>query len=210
MDFPDILRVFREQKKMSQGELAHFTGIPQSRISNYENGKSKPDRDDLIQLAYALKRQISDFFPEQVPDVKRPASAFPAPSYIPNDIPVIGMAKAGRSGFFDDCGFPVGEGFRKVHRPDFIKDAHAYCLYVDGDSMYPIDHRWIVYCVTDQEPKSGDLVVIRTRDGEVMLKELVEKDGTVVLKSYNSSYNPIVLSKKDVVFMHKVELIKPR
>src|SRR5688500_5596407 len=51
-------------------------------------------------------------------------------------VPLIGFAPAGAGGFFDDGGFPVGQGWDEVALPG-ISDEGAYALEVSGDSMLP-------------------------------------------------------------------------
>lgn len=56
-------------------------------------------------------------------------------------IPVIGFAQAGRSGFFDEQGYPAGGGWDEVAFPDRAGPAgnsSIYALEVSGDSMLPL------------------------------------------------------------------------
>ena len=52
-------------------------------------------------------------------------------------IPVIGYAQTGRQGYFDDAGYPTGNGWDEVDFPN-IGDSHAYALEISGDSMQPV------------------------------------------------------------------------
>lgn len=54
MKFSEILKKEREQKGLTQLELASRLGFSKSRISMYENGRREPNLDDLD--------AISDFF----------------------------------------------------------------------------------------------------------------------------------------------------
>ena len=51
-------------------------------------------------------------------------------------VPLIGFAEAGAGGYFDDAGFPVGEGWDEIAFPA-VSDEHAYALEVSGHSMEP-------------------------------------------------------------------------
>jgi hypothetical protein len=51
-------------------------------------------------------------------------------------IPLIGLTQAGAGGFFDDGGFPVGQGWDQIRFPK-VDDENAYALEVTGDSMQP-------------------------------------------------------------------------
>ena len=52
-------------------------------------------------------------------------------------IPLIGLTQAGGGGFFDDGGFPVGQGWDQIRFPR-VDDDNAYALEVTGDSMEPL------------------------------------------------------------------------
>jgi phage repressor protein C with HTH and peptisase S24 domain len=52
-------------------------------------------------------------------------------------IPLIDLTQAGGGGFFDDGGFPVGQGWDQIRFPK-VDDENAYALEVTGDSMEPL------------------------------------------------------------------------
>lgn len=66
--FPDRLRKIREDKGLSQGELATATGLQPSAVSHFEAGRRSPSFDNLAKLADALGVSI-DFL------LGRPADA---------------------------------------------------------------------------------------------------------------------------------------
>ena len=52
-------------------------------------------------------------------------------------IPLLGFARAGKGGYFDDSGFPVGNGWDEIDVPG-VTDQNAYALEITGDSMMPL------------------------------------------------------------------------
>jgi transcriptional regulator with XRE-family HTH domain len=52
--FPDLLRRAREDKKLSQTDLAERTGLQPSAVSHFETGKRAPSFENLKRLADAL------------------------------------------------------------------------------------------------------------------------------------------------------------
>ncbi|MFM8615276.1 MAG: helix-turn-helix transcriptional regulator, partial [Alphaproteobacteria bacterium] len=87
-------------------------------------------------------------------------------------IPLIGLAQAGGEGYFDDGGYPVGGSWDEISLPE-IGDPNAYALEISGDSMEPVFRDGDVVIVSPAAPvRRGDRVVVRTRRGEVMAKEL--------------------------------------
>ncbi|MFT3729401.1 MAG: helix-turn-helix transcriptional regulator [Terricaulis sp.] len=103
-------------------------------------------------------------------------------------IPIVGMARAGADGFFDEQGFPVGAD-EKVRFPD-LGDERVYALEIAGDSMEPLFRAGDVVIVQPGAAvRRGDRVVVRTLDGEVMAKMLGRRNEQVTeLVSVNSAY----------------------
>ncbi len=120
-------------------------------------------------------------------------------------IPVIGLAQAGNDGFFDDSGYPVGEGWDEVRMPGEI-DENVYALQIQGDSMYPVFRAGDRVLVSpDQSVRKGDRVVVKTREGEIMAKELSRKTATKIeLKSLNPEFEDRSFSRKEVEWMARI------
>jgi phage repressor protein C with HTH and peptisase S24 domain len=120
-------------------------------------------------------------------------------------VPLIGLAQAGAGGYFDDGGFPVGKGWDEIAFPA-IDDEHAYALEVSGDSMQPAYRDGTVIVVSPAAPvRRGDRVAVKTRDGEVMAKELKRKTAkTVELKSLNPEHEDRTLSADDVLWIARI------
>lgn len=53
-DFPDLLRTLRQEKGLSQKQLALAVGVSPGNIGDWESGKSKPGYNALVKLASAL------------------------------------------------------------------------------------------------------------------------------------------------------------
>jgi len=120
-------------------------------------------------------------------------------------VPLIGFAEAGAAGYFDDAGFPVGKGWEEVTFPA-ITDEHAYALEVSGDSMKPAYREGDILIVSPGAPvRKGDRVVVKTRKGEVMAKELKKKQAkSIELKSLNSEHRDRTLQMADVEWIARI------
>ncbi len=107
----------------------------------------------------------------------------------PRRVPLIGLAQAGSDAFFDDAGYPTGGGWDEIELPS-ISDPNAYALEISGDSMEPVYRDGDVIVVSPNAPtRRGDRVVVKTRQGEVMAKELVRKSARKIeLASLNPAY----------------------
>ncbi len=104
-------------------------------------------------------------------------------------LPLLGLARAGAGGFFDDGGYPAGHGLSEVDFPGPGGDG-TYALEVAGDSMLPLYRdRDVIIVSRSATTRAGDRVVVKTRDGEVMAKVLVRRTArTVELASLNPDH----------------------
>lgn len=120
-------------------------------------------------------------------------------------IPLIGLAQAGSSGFFDDAGYPVGGSWDEVSLPD-IGDPHAYALEISGDSMEPVYRDGDMVIVSPAAPvRRGDRVVVRTEKGEVMAKQLVRRSARKLeLRSLNPAHPDYSFDLGDVAWIHRI------
>lgn len=120
-------------------------------------------------------------------------------------VPVIGLAKAGKGGFFDDSGFPVGGAFEEIAAPG-VKDQNAYALEITGDSMLPVYRQGDVIVVSPNSPvRKGDRVVVKTRRGEVMAKVLQRQSAKQIeLASFNPDHELKVLPVEDVQWIARI------
>jgi phage repressor protein C with HTH and peptisase S24 domain len=122
-----------------------------------------------------------------------------------HSVPLIGFAEAGSGGYFDDGGFPVGKGWEETALPT-VTDEHAYALEISGDSMKPAYRDGDVIIVSPAAPvRKGDRVVVKTKNDEVMVKELKRKTvKSVELKSLNAEHRDRTLQMADVVWIARI------
>jgi phage repressor protein C with HTH and peptisase S24 domain len=101
-------------------------------------------------------------------------------------VPMLGFAQAAHSGHFDDGGFPAGKGWDEVAMPP-VNDEHAYALEISGDQMKPAYRDGDIIVVSPGTPiRRGDRVVVKTKGGEVTVKELKRRTAKALeLQSLN-------------------------
>jgi phage repressor protein C with HTH and peptisase S24 domain len=128
-----------------------------------------------------------------------------APRPITQAVPLIGFAEAGSRGYFDDGGFPVGKGWDEIAFPS-VNDEHAYALEISGNSMEPAFRKGDVIVVSPAAPvRRGDRVVVKTKDGEVMVKQLARKTAKVIeLHSLNPEHAARTLAMSDVLWVARI------
>jgi phage repressor protein C with HTH and peptisase S24 domain len=120
-------------------------------------------------------------------------------------VPMLGMAQAGQDGFFDDAGLPTGDGWEQTDLPR-PKDS-LLSLRIAGDSMAPL-YRAGDRLIVDREAsdvRRGDRVVVRTKTGETLAKEVAALTAwTVTLASVNPAYAPRTLGRQDILWMGRI------
>jgi phage repressor protein C with HTH and peptisase S24 domain len=120
-------------------------------------------------------------------------------------VPLLGFAQAGAGGYFDDGGFPTGKGWDEVALPS-VNDEHAYALEIAGDSMKPAYRDGDVIVVSPGTPiRRGDRIVVKTRGGEVMVKELKRRTAkTLELQSLNPAHVDRTLAANEVEWIARI------
>ena len=160
------------------------------------DGRARWPSTESISKALAATGTNVDTFVELITDKShRPSHA----------VRVLGFAEAGAGGYFDDAGFPVGAGWDEIPFPA-VNDEHAYALEISGDSMLPLYRDGDVIIVSPSSPmRRGDRVVVKTKEGEVMAKELKRRTAkTIELKSLNSEHGERVLAVPDVLWISRI------
>ncbi|MEM8540616.1 MAG: helix-turn-helix transcriptional regulator [Pseudomonadota bacterium] len=123
-----------------------------------------------------------------------------------HDIPVVGMAQAGAGGFFDDAGFPAGQGWDQVQFPGLNSEGNIYALEITGDSMLPLYREGDTIIVSpNASVRKGDRVVVKTAGGEVMAKILKRKTAqTVELSSANDAHADLDFEIADIEWIARI------
>ena len=123
----------------------------------------------------------------------------------PSSVPLIGFAQAGSGGFFDDAGFPAGQGWDLVEIPSRTREG-TYALQVQGDSMLPLYRDGDVLIVDPAASiRRGDRVVVKTSEGEVMAKLLEKRSAErVELRSLNPEHPGRQLMTGDIEWVARI------
>lgn len=119
-------------------------------------------------------------------------------------VPVVGKAKLGEDGYFDEEGYPpgFGDGCLRIQSDD----PDAYGLRVYGDSMSPrIKHGEFVVIEPNQPPVRYEEVLVKTVDGRKMIKVFAGyTEGYYRFDSVNEDHKPIHLAAEEVEAIHYV------
>ncbi len=186
--------------KLTASGLAKKAGLDPTTFNKSKRitpeGRSRwPSTESVAKALAATNTKVETFVTLITDGAKPPIST----------VPLIGLAQAGAGGYFDDAGFPVGKGWEEVAVPQ-VTDEHAYALEISGDSMKPAYRAGDVIIVSPGTTvRKGDRVVVKTNDGEVLVKELQRKTAkSIELKSLNTQHKDRTLAMNEVMWIARV------
>jgi phage repressor protein C with HTH and peptisase S24 domain len=188
-----------ERAGLSASALAKRAGLDPTTFNKSKRvtheGRERWPSTESVAKALAATNSTIDTFVQLIGDSARSARS----------VPLLGFAHAGTSGHFDDGGFPIGKGWDEAPLPA-IDDEHAYALEIAGDSMKPAYRDGDIIVVSPGTPiRRGDRVVVKTGDGEVMVKELRRRTAkTLELQSLNPNHVDRTLAASDVAWIARI------
>jgi len=197
----DGLERLAEIKGLSLSALAQKAGLDptsfnKSKRIGADGRKRWPSTESMNKVLKATNTTVFEF-------MEYAGQPMPTPKHT---IPLLGLAKAGREGYFDSAGYPLSTGdWDGIDFPIQMAKG-VYALEVSGDSMQPVYREGDKLVVQpDAEVRPHDRVVVKIATGEVMVKELQRKSAKQIeLKSLNPEHPLIVLSPEDVCWMARV------
>lgn len=191
------IRYFREQKNLTQEEVAEYLNTTPQTISRYEIGDRKTNQDILFKLAEYFKVSINDFFPPLSFDNAKIIN-------ITNDtiqVPVLGTIKAG---------IPINAQQDIIEYIDIPKEwakgnKTYYGLKISGDSMYPkySENDIVIFEHTEdllQAQKKDCAVMVNGFDATFKNVTITENGITLVPLNINNSdnYQPTFYNKEQI------------
>jgi phage repressor protein C with HTH and peptisase S24 domain len=178
--------------KMTASGLARRAGLDPTTFNKSKRTASDgrprwPSTESIAKIVEATSTSLEEFTALMRGGPEPVAASRPVPRMV---VPLIGFAQAGAGGYFDDGGFPVGQGWDEIALPQAAGDEQVYALEVSGDSMLPLYRDGdTVIVAPGASVRRGDRVVVRTRGGEVMAKVLQRRTSkTIELVSINPDY----------------------
>ncbi len=188
-----------ERSGLSASGLAKKSGLDPTTFNKSKritpDGRERWPSTESVAKALGATGVTIDAFVQYIDDKARAVQS----------VPLIGFAQAGNGGYFDDGGFPVGKGWDEVGLPS-VNDQHAYALEISGDSMKPAYRDGDVIVVSPGTPiRRGDRVVVKTKDGEVLVKELKRRTTkTLELQSLNPSHPDRIFTPAEVDWIARI------
>ncbi len=192
---------------MSASGLARKAGLDptsfnKSKRTSVDGRPRWPSTESLAKIMEATGASLHEFMALINPFIPR---APETKAYAQLSAPLLGFAQAGAGGYFDDAGFPVGEGWDRVEMPAGGAEG-IFALKISGQSMMPLYRDGDTVVVSQNATvRKGDRVVVRTRGGEVMAKILKRKSADVIeLKSLNPEHEDRQFKPAEVEWIARI------
>lgn len=187
----DRLRELREERAMTQSNLAALLCVRNTSISRYEKSEREPDYETLKQIA-ELFDVATDYLLDRTPNRQGIPQKIENKNTIP--IPVLGVIKAGQpilaSGHI--------EGYILVS-PEEARNGEYFYLRVSGDSMNNarICDGDLVFVRCQPDVDNRDIAVVLIDGDNATLKRVIKTDDGVILQpeSTNPAHAPAYFPK---------------
>lgn len=177
--FSDKLKELRQARGITQKQLAEWSGLGRSQISNYENGLRTPDWETQEILADFFNVRLDYLMDRDTPNTR---------------IPVLGKVIAGIpldavEEIIDYEEIPI----------EMAKNGEYFALQIKGDSMEPKFSAGDVVIVRKQEDvDNGDIAIVLVNGNEATVKKIRKFDGGVNLIPTNSNYDVITYTNAQI------------
>lgn len=172
------IRYLREQRNLTQEEIAEYLNTTPQTISRYEIGDRKTNQDILFKLAEYFKVSINDFFPPLSFDN---ASIADISSDNTIQIPVLGSIKAGtpieaQEDILEYVDIPT----------EWTKGGKLYYgLKISGDSMYP-------------KYNENDIVIFEHIEDFVSAQK---KDCAVMVNGFDATFKNVTITENGITLV---------
>lgn len=190
-----------QDKGLSASGLARKAGLDPTTFNKSKRvtreGKARwPSTESIAKILEATRSDVETFM-TYITGTDTPVRQ--------NNIPLIGLAQAGSQGYFDDAGYPIGGGWDEIPFPD-LADRNAYALEISGASMEPLYRDGDLVLVSpDSNVRRGDRIIVKTRDGEVMAKQLLRRSARKVeLLSLNPAFENRTFEMDEILWIHRI------
>lgn len=207
------IRHLRHLKQVTQEVLAEHLNVTRSRISSYEEGRSAPSIEMLIQLSdyfklpidILLRKDLTKASDTSFIEIGNQRVLFPITVTVDNTnlievVPV--KASAGYLAGYDDPEYI--EQLQKIKLP-FLPTGKHRAFPIKGDSMLPMkDGAFVVgrFVEDRNEIQSGKTYVLVTQNDGMVYKRVynqIEEDNTLLLVSDNSNYEAYTIPINEVL-----------
>lgn len=191
MNFKTRLKQLRNERGISQRQLAEFLKVAPSTISMYENGQREPNFEVLESLADFFNVDLNYLLGKTNKTTK---IILDSESSKGLKIPVLGTVAAG---------IPISAvqdilDYEEIPK-SWENQGEFFGLKIKGDSMYPTLENGDVVIVRKQSTAdNGDTVIVMVNGDDATCKRYERSDTGIMLIPNNNAYAPAFYTNKEI------------
>ena len=176
------IKALRAARGMTQAQLASLCGVHQTAVSQWEKGRTDPDKNSIITLSEIFNVSADTIIGLEQRNEKK------------NLIPVLGYVRAG---------IPI-EAVQEILDYEEISESMAasgehFALRVTGDSMEPrICDGDVVIVRRQSDVDSGDIAVVLVNSMDATIKKIIKKGTSISLVPFNPNYDVTIFTAQEI------------
>ncbi len=176
-----IIKELRNRKGLTQAKLAELCGVHQTAVSQWEKGRTDPDKESL--------KILSEIFSVPVDTIMGLSSGDSKVI-----IPVLGYVRAG---------LPI-EAVEEILdyeeiSPQMAATGDFFALKIKGNSMEPrICENDVVIVKKQNDVDSGDVAVVLVNSMDATVKKIIKKGTSISLVPFNPNYDVMIYTAEEI------------
>lgn len=176
-----IIKDLRNKNGLTQAQLARLCGVHQTAVSQWEKGRTDPDKESLKILSEVFGVPVDTIMGLSSGDNKV-------------IIPVLGYVRAG---------VPI-EAVEEILdyeeiSPQLAATGEFFALKIRGNSMEPrICENDVVIVRKQSDVDSGDVAVVLVNSMDATVKKVVKKGTSLSLVPFNTNYDVMIYTAEEV------------
>lgn len=191
MNFKTRLKQLRNERGISQRQLAEFLKVAPSTISMYENGQREPNFEVLESLADFFNVDLNYLLGKTNKTTK---IILDSESSKGIKIPVLGTVPAG---------IPITAVEDIIDYEEIPKSwenqGEFFGLKIKGDSMYPtLENGDVVIVKKQSTADNGDTVIVMVNGDDATCKRYERSDTGIMLIPNNNAYAPAFYTNEEI------------
>ena len=191
MNFKTRLKQLRNERGISQRQLAEFLKVAPSTISMYENGQREPNFEVLESLADFFNVDLNYLLSKTNKTTKIILDSKFSKGI---KIPVLGTVPAG---------IPITAVEDIIDYEEIPKSwenqGEFFGLKIKGDSMYPtLENGDVVIVKKQSTADNGDTVIVMVNGDDATCKRYERSDTGIMLIPNNNAYAPAFYTNKEI------------
>jgi len=189
---------------LSPSALARNAGLDPTTFNKSKritaDGRERWPSTESVAKALAATNASIETFVQLIGDGAPPAAA---------SVPLLGLTAASQRENFDENGHPIGKGWGQTALPA-VNDEHAFALEISGEALSPLYRDGDVVLVSPGATiRRGDRVVVKPREGEIMIGELKRRTAkTLEISLFGAASGDRAMAAAEVEWIARIVWVK--